>query len=148
MGKPSEQEVPRETAKASIEAAEVVLLDEISARLKKLTIAQEQNTTALKTVIKWLQSTEYTGVFESFTVDVAIADGVKQFAYPFPWFELTLINDGPQPVRISYEREKVAQSVDYNADDELTLKSKMKTTRPLYVSCPTGNASVRVVPKC
>lgn len=63
------------------------------------------------------------------------------------WYEYTLANDGPDDAYIESSKKSMSDT-SINSGDQITVKSKRGSTKPLWIRCGKGEtASVRITYK-
>lgn len=147
-----------EGTKPSPDVLEVVYLDEIAGRLVDLNtnLADMSSVFASKlaslgekvdNINTFLEDTSYEG--RTKTVKKTITGDDRNVKIPIneKWYENTIFNDGPDDVYVE-SSQKSRGDTSINMGDQINVKSKRGSTKPVYIRCdPSDTAAVRVVYK-
>lgn len=118
-------------AKASPEAVNIILLDEIAGKLGIM--------------LDRMQEAEQGGMLHPMTL--AVTNVLQEWICSPHWYSVTVINDGPNPVYIDVNREANAQNLTtpLNITENIVVNYNKPKIEYLYLRCqPAQTATVRM----
>lgn len=95
----------------------------------------------------FLEDTSYEGRTKTVSKTITGNDGNVKIPITEKWYEYTIFNDGPDDVYVE-SSEKSRGDTSINMGDQITVKSKRGSSKPVYARADSGDtATVRVVYK-
>jgi len=126
----------------------ITLLDDMVYKLGSIESALGEIGKTLSKINTFLDDTAYKG--DTRIVKKTITgDGITNVKIPimWKWYEYTLANDGPDDVYIESSKRSMSDT-SINSGDQITVKSKRGSRKPLWVRCDKGEtAAIRVTYK-
>lgn len=113
------------------EALNIVLLDEISAKLELILERLARVENEMQRVPE--------GILEP--MEVNVSDKITTLTSAKPWCKFTIVNDGEHPVYVMVNRVTAARTAPLNPGDSLTVDWASPKIHTIYLVCDKGKTT-------